>query len=560
MIVVCAPRNIPVLLFLAFVIVAENSGATCRAQTRSPRRSAARQQQQQHSSDNKSLAEGIAAFERGDDRAARTLIENALAADPQSSEAHIYLGALADRANDLPTAERHFAMAARLAPKSAPARNNYGAILLRENRLPEAAAEFEASLRLDPQQANALINLAQIRFDRGTPEDLRAADELFRRADALATNGGDATAIARALTVIALRRGDKAQAKSYYEVYAARIATDDNAAANAHERAQIGAALYEAGLLTEAESELRAALALAPSDAETIVRLARCYLARKDITAAGRLLESAVAQKIETAPIYAALAEVYEKSGHFENAIPAMRIATQLDAGSEKYRFQYGLLLANADAPAAAVIRINEALKTFPQSKLLWLALGIANFKLNKSEDAARALERAIALDANFAQAYAYLGLTRVNTGQYDEGVKDYERALKADAKLAVVHYMIADALLKKTDADLPRIEENLRQAIQLDANYAPSRVTLAKVLFRTNRNDEAAAELERAAATDPKLAEIYYQLGRVYGRLKRTADAQTALATFKRLSDSQKQQEQDEQRDIVRRLADVRF
>ena len=58
----------------------------------------------------------------------------------------------------------------------------------------------------------------------------------------------------------------------------------------------------------------------------------------------------------------------------------------------------------------------------------------------------------------------------------------------------------------------------------------------------------------------EPNLAEAYYQLGLAYRRLKRPAEAQQTLAVFKRLSDSQKEQEQNERREIVRRLADVRF
>jgi len=502
------------------------------------------------------LAEGVAALERGDDSTARDLLERALAADPRSAEAHTYLGALADRAGDLAAAERHFAAAARLAPQSARARNNHGAILLRLNRIREATAEFEASLRLDPNQAKALVNLARIRFDSNTPEGLRAADDLFRRADALAPD----VEIARALTVIALRRGDRARAADCYRVYATRLAsaTGDTPAAGA--RSDLGGALYEAGLLAEAESELNAALTLDPANAETVLRLARVYLARKEVPAAVRTLEAALARKVEAPAIYALLAVVYEKSGHIENAIPAMRIAIQLDPQSEKYRFQYGVLLTENNAPAAAMIRLNEALQLFPKSSRLHLAIGLANLKMSRNDEAVQAFKRAIELDPEFAQTYAYLGLTRVMVGRYEEGARFYEQALQRNSDIAVVHYLLADALLKQTDAGATRIEKSLKRAIDLDANYAPARLALGKLHARAGRLPEAVAEFEQVIKLDPNLAEAYYQLGRALNHLKRTAEAQTALATFKRLSDSQKQQEQDEQRDIMRRLVDVVF
>ena len=537
-------------IFLLPVVLREPS-VTCRAQT-----SASRHQQQRSKRDENLIAEGVAALDRGDIAIAREFLERALAADPRSAEAHTYLGVVADRAGDLREAERHFATSAGLEPQSARARNNYGAVLVRLNRPREAATEFEASLRIDPKQAKALFNLAQIRFDSGTAEGLRAADELFRRADALAPD----VETARALTIIALRRNDPARAADYYRSYATRLANVADKTPVAAERSDLGGALLEAGLLTEAEAELKAALSLDPANVESVVRLARVSLARKDIPAAGRTLEGALARKVEAAPIYALLAIVYEKGGHIENAIPAMRLAIQLDPRSERYRFQYGILLIDANAPAAAEIRLNEALQSFPKSARLWLALGLAYLKMNKNTEAMQSFNHALEFEPNFAQAYAYLGITQVALGQYEEGARFYEQALQKNPRIAVVHYLLADALLKRTDPDISSIETHLKQAVQLDAMYAPARMALGKLYARTDRLPEAVAEFQRATALDPNLAEAYYQLGRAYNRLKRTAEAQTTLATFKRLSDSQKQQEQDELRAVVRRLADVLF
>jgi Tfp pilus assembly protein PilF len=501
------------------------------------------------------VAEGVAAFERGELDASRALFHKALTLNPKEVEAHRYLGLLADRAGDLEGAARHFAEAARVAPASAPDRNNYGVILLRLGRPREAAAQFEASLRADPQQPSALVNLAQIRFASGGAEDLRAAADLFARADRIAPDAG----LARALTVIALRRGDPMAASAHYRTYAARIA-GDAAAGDARARAELGAALLEAGLLSEAESESGAAHQLDPSNADVVVQLARVHLARQDLKAAGRTLEAAVARGMESAPVYALLAEVYERAGHPENAIPAMRLAIQRDPRSEKYRFAYAVLLTNAYAPAAAAIRLEEALKVFPDSPRLWFALGLAHFKQDKDEESARALTRAIELDPKFAPAYAYLGMSKVKGGHYDEGLALYEKALGSDPQLAVVHYLIADTLLKQVGADAARIESHLKRAVELDAGFAPAHLVLAKHLIRTDRWAEAVAELEKVTSLDPEAAEAYYQLGRAYGRLRRPEEAKTAMATFRRLSETQKQREDTELRQIVKRLGNVTF
>lgn len=507
------------------------------------------------------VAQGVAALEQGDGATAKTLFERALKRDPKNVEAHTYLGALADRAGDLQEAETHFAAAARNAPRSAEARNNYGAILFRRGRAVEAAAEFEASLKLDARQPSALVNLAQIRFaSSARDEDLRAARTLFERAQTIAPDAE----IARALTVIALRLNDTPAAAAHYRDYAARLtgATTSTAGevSSAQSRAELGAALLEANLLDEAAAELNAVVSADPANVEAVVNLARIYRARKDVAAAGRLLESAVARGMEAAPVYAALADLYESIGRVENAIPAMRLAVERAPASEDYRFRYALLLVNSQAPKAAVIRLREALETFPRSAKLWFALGLAYMTEHQSAEAAPALARAVELDPQAAPALAYLGLAHAEQGRYDEAIKFYERAVAVNPQLATVHYLLADILLKQNPADTARPEKALLRAVELDPTLASARLALGKLYLRAERLDDAAEQLARAVALDPKSAETHYQLGRVYTRQKRTAEAQAALATFKRLNEGQKEQAQNERKEIVRRLANVHF
>jgi Tfp pilus assembly protein PilF len=544
--------------------------APTHAQPAQRNRQTATQQKQGGASVESLLAEGVAALERGDETTARRSFESVLAADPENVRAHTYLGALADRAGDLKEAERHFAAAAMAAPFLASARNNYGVILMRNGRTELAAAQFEASLKLEHDQPNALVNLAQIRFNSGKPEDLRAARSLFTRALAVAPDAD----IARALVVIALRLGEKDEVASAYHVYAAQLSNSSSpsstasspppssptSAASASSRAELGAALAEAGLVEEAVAELNAAVALDPSNVDAVIALARAHLKRKDIPAAGRTLEAAVARGLDRAPVYAALADVYEAGGYVENAIPAMRLAIARDPSNEFYHLRYGMLLNDTKAPAAAVIRLREALQQFPDSSRLWLALGIAQLNDGKNEDARASFERSLALDPRSVPTLAYLGSAYGERGLYAEAAKLYERAIALDDRQAVPFYLAADALLKQPEVDVPRVEKYLARAIELEPDFASARMALARLYVRTERWTEAAAEFERVVSLDPQSAEAHYQLGRVYVRLKKSAEAQRELAAFKQLSDAQKEKRETDRRDLLRRLANVRF
>lgn len=502
------------------------------------------------------LTEGVAALERNDSVAAMKLFEQVLALRSEHGAAHTYLGVLADNSGDLAAAQRHFEAAVKAEPSSASARNNLGAVLLKRGLTRQAAEQFEVSLRLNRNQSNALFNLAQIRFASGTPADLQAAREMLEQVEALTPDAE----VARSLVVVCLRLNDREAAARYYRDYTNQLASNQPSTGPLRNRSELGAALFEAGMLAEAETELSAVLKLAPMDQATILRLARVYIAKRDWPGAGRTLEGAVARGLEAAPVYALLASVYEQSGHIENAIPAMRLAIERDQKSENYRLGYGMLLINAMAPKAAVIRLTEALELYPASPRLWLGLGIAHFKAGSNVDAKKAFTRSLELDPNYAPAHAYLGMANVEVGKYEEAVKQYERALAADGKLGVVNYLLAEALLGLGGSDRARIEENLKRAIQLEPTFAPARLSLGKFYFRTGRLALAESELEQVVKIDPQLAGAYYQLGLVYSRLKRTEQAQETMATFKRLNESRRTQERDEVRDIVRRLADVRF
>lgn len=543
------------LTLLASLVLTGALGWTCEA-ARAVLLPSARFLTQQEKADT-IVAEGVAALERNDVAAAKAAFERVLEIDHNNVTAHSYLGVLADRAGQLQEAERHFSAAAIAAPLSPAARNNHGAILLRMGRTEMATAQFEISLRLDKNQPSALINLAQIRFASGTPEGLKQARELFERAWPLAPD----VEIARSLVIIALRLNDTAAAALYYPRYTEQLQNSTTGRAiEPSARVELGAALLAAGLFAEAIAELNAVTALEPNNVNALLLLSRAYLARKDIPAAGRTLESAVARGLQSGQIYAALADVYEMSGHVENAIPAMRLAIKSDPKSEFYRFRYGMLLTDTKAPGAAVIRLQEALALFPRSPRLLFALGIAHFSNHNSGEAAKAFEQALEIDPRFAPALAYLGLMQVEQGQYKTAVTLFERALKIDGQLAIVHFLAADALLKDSAADLAAAEKHLTSAIALDKSFATAQLALGKLYQRLNRYEDAAKQFEYASKLEPNLAEAHYQLGRVYTRLKRTNEAQVELETFKRLSEGQKEKSQSDLQEIVRRLANVRF
>lgn len=490
---------------------------------------------------------------KGEFAAAKVLLRQLIAAEPRNGSAHTLAGVVADRQKDLSTAEKHFAIAARLQPNSPEARNNYGAILFRLGRADEAARELQASIRANPNQPSAQINLAQIYFLKGTTQDLQAARKLFEKVFA----GSPDAEIARALVVISLRLGESAPARQGFQQYAALSGI---ANLPVQTRIEFGASLLENNLFNEAAIELEAAVAAEPNNVGAVILLSRVYLAQKNIKAAGRLLEATIARGVGEGKIYAALADVYEAGGFYENAIPAMRLAIDTDKTNQAYRYRYGMMLVDTKTPAAAIIRLREAVQEFPDSARLWLGLGIAQFQDSKLTDAQQSLEKSLILDARLVPAFAYLAAIKNINGQAAAAAAYYERALEAEEASGILHYLLADTLLKDATVDDAKVEKHLVRAIKLDARLALAHLALGRFYVRQKRFAEAATAFEKTVSLEPNRAEAFYQLGQVYVRLKRADESRAALAKFKELSELEKTQTKNDYSELVRRLANVKF
>lgn len=388
--------------------------------------------------------------------------------------------------------------------------------------------------------------------------DLKAAERHFATAASLAPSDPSTR---NNYGAILMRLGRTAEARTQFEASLKLNPDQPNAltnlaqiyfASSQPDELRMAQTLLERAAKTSRDPKIANALVI------TCLKLSQVLLEKGDLRGAGRTLESAVARGLDDAKLYAALAEVYEADGHVENAIPAMRLAVQRDPQNESYHFRYGLLLTDSRAPAAGILRLQEALKQFPSSARLWLALGIAQFTLGQNVEAESSFKRSLTLDPKAVPALAYLGVTYGERGEYEKAVGFYEQAIALNPRVAALHYLVADTLLKTSNADTTRAEKYLKHAVELDPNLAAAYLAWGRLYVRTNRFDEAAPLLERAVSLQPQLVEAHYQLSRVLVKLKRPDEANRELEIFKQLSEKQKAQ--NESRDLVRRLANVRF
>ncbi len=154
-----------------------------------------------------------------------------------------------------------------------------------------------------------------------------------------------------------------------------------------------------------------------------------------------------------------------------------------------------------------------EAYQAYLKGRYFWNRRGAG-----WHQSAIEAFGRAIAIDPNYAMAYAGLADTRIILG--DHGLippkevfpKAREAAIKAlelDDSLVEAHTALA-MVKSRFDWDAETAEREFKRAIELDPGYALARGWYAMHLRNLRRFDEARAEIEQAQKLEPLLLSLY--------------------------------------------------
>jgi adenylate cyclase len=148
---------------------------------------------------------------------------------------------------------------------------------------------------------------------------------------------------------------------------------------------------------------------------------------------------------------------------------------------------------------------------------------------------------RAVALDPQFAAAYAMLGRTYLTELAFQLGQRDVaaeqlltfaRRAVALDDTLPIAHETLAYAYLGQKQYD--EAIAAAQRAIALDPNSADTHVTLGEILCFAGRPQEALTLVKQAMRLNPRYPTSYlWSLGQAYADAGKTEEA---IATVKRV------------------------
>jgi hypothetical protein len=171
-----------------------------------------------------------------------------------------------------------------------------------------------------------------------------------------------------------------------------------------------------------------------------------------------------------------------------------------------------GTIAVNTGRPERAAELIQKAVDLNPQFPAAHKDLAVAQLALDRRFDALASCDRAIALDASYAEAYHVRGNALLKLKLPQPALTSLDKAIALEPSLAGAHRSRGIALLA-----LNRPEEALascERALALKPDFAEAHETAGNVELTRRCFDAALARYDKAISLDPHLASAHWNKG----------------------------------------------
>lgn len=250
----------------------------------------------------------------------------------------------------------------------------------------------------------------------------------------------------------------------------------------------------------------------------------------QDFEAAAQDYQDYLAKKPDDATVHYDLGYVYTALERNDDAKAEYEKAISLDPKMGPAYKNLGLTLLTIDPPAA-VAPLQKAAALLPEdARTKWL-LGTALQRNGKIEPAIEQFQAAQKLDDKDVDIRTSLGYALRSAGRFAEAEAAYREALSLHPEgipLQQAHLGLANSLIaqKKLDEGASQFAAYL----ELAPNDTAVRIERASALVDLGKDDDALAELDRAAAVGPEGLRALKLRSQIYWEKKRYDDAVPVL------------------------------
>jgi tetratricopeptide (TPR) repeat protein len=305
--------------------------------------------------------------------------------------------------------------------------------------------------------------------------------------------------------------------------------------------ARLGLIHFQQGKFAEAVPALRQALKLKPAlpNVATLLAMSLSEIGRHD--EALPALEKAFHEKSTDSALRRMaglhLQRVYTDLERHSNAVSVSLELSRLYPDDPEVLYHAGRLFGNY-----AYLQMVKLARIAPDSVWLHQAAGEANESQGLLDDAIREYRKVLAVAPNRPGVHFRIGrvhLARSKRADDDaaaesEALKEFEQELLVDPSNANAAYEIGE--IQRTTGQLDQAIASFRRALTSYPDFGEALVGLGRTLVAAGDANSALPPLQKATTLNPRDEVAFYQLAQAHRALGHEAEQQRALATFERL------------------------
>lgn len=470
---------------------------------------------------------GVVATSENDHRKAVGLLQKAVALNPKSSEAHLFLGQSQLESGDLKAAEKTLRRAVELSVNTSKngfevRRTHYmlGRLLVQDGRRAEGEAELAKARQLQTQ----LIQT--------TRDDLsQLFSQVVGAAKKLSVKNPAQNPVNRQVDLPANRIAELKKIRAYLSDVLAGAFYN------------LGVIAVQNNQLPDALENFSAAAVWKPDfpnlDRNLGIVAFRAAQFDKAVAPLARHIKTNSRDNLARQMLGAS--HYFTKD--YKNAAATLKPIESAITDDAELAYFYGISLIRLERNQEAETVFSKLAGISQKNPEVLISAAQGFMFLGDYERAVKEFRRVSALAPNAPKANFFSGQALIRLNRFDEAEKAFERELVINSSDESAKYHLALTFIERkirTDEAIKLLTE----ALALRSDYADAHYQLGKIYNEKGETEKAIERLEAAANSDAQKDYIYYQLSIAYRRASRREDADRSLKLYQELKSASRKTE----------------